>query len=214
MRDYPFELVGGHPALDFLNTIPDWHARERVDRLGEFGDVVAFAAAAGVIGSGDTRQLRKMHSPAELRHLGELRERLARIFRGISERAGPAPADLNLLALDAARAASLARLRSSDGRIVRRIAIGDAGAEIIRWRIVDASVELLTSEQLAHVKSCPSCGWFFLDTTKNKSRRWCSMTMCGSASKARRYYRRKRRRAGGRSHPTPDGDPPNGSRAS
>ncbi len=144
---------------------------------------MAFATAAGVIGSAETRQLQRIHNPAELRHVRELRERLARIFKGIIDGAGPAAADLDWLAHDAARAALFARLRSFDGLIARRIAVGDAGAEIIRWRIVDTAVELLTSEQLAHVKSCPSCGWFFLDTTKNRSRRWCSMTMCGSAIK-------------------------------
>jgi CGNR zinc finger len=33
---------------------------------------------------------------------------------------------------------------------------------------------------------------------KNRSRRWCSVTMCGSAIKARRYYRKKRRQLGAR----------------
>ncbi|MFD0480100.1 CGNR zinc finger domain-containing protein [Nonomuraea thailandensis] len=38
---------------------------------------------------------------------------------------------------------------------------------------------------------CPSCGWLFLDTTRNGSRRWCSMAMCGSQVKSRRYYAAK-----------------------
>ncbi|MGH7701051.1 MAG: CGNR zinc finger domain-containing protein [Gemmatimonadales bacterium] len=42
------------------------------------------------------------------------------------------------------------------------------------------------------MKSCPSCGWFFLDASKNRSRRWCSMATCGSSAKARRYYRRRK----------------------
>ncbi|HEY7407555.1 MAG TPA: CGNR zinc finger domain-containing protein [Gemmatimonadaceae bacterium] len=46
----------------------------------------------------------------------------------------------------------------------------------------------LPSDRVARVGACPSCGWFFLDTTKNRSRRWRSMAMCGSAAKARAYY--------------------------
>ena len=59
-------------------------------------------------------------------------------------------------------------------------------------RLVESAVELLTSERIARVKSCPSCGWFFLDVTKNGSRRWCSMDMCGSSAKSRAYYWRNR----------------------
>ncbi len=37
-----------------------------------------------------------------------------------------------------------------------------------------------------------SCGWLFLDTTKNRSRRWCSMAYCGNRVKALRFYHNKK----------------------
>jgi predicted RNA-binding Zn ribbon-like protein len=40
------------------------------------------------------------------------------------------------------------------------------------------------------------CGWLFLDETKNRSRRWCEMSVCGNRAKARRHYDRNRRAAG------------------
>ena len=194
MRQYPYELVGGHPALDFLNTIHDWKAQERLDRLADFADVLAFAGAASVLRPAEARRLEgQAGDAAELRQLRELRERLVRVFQALLSSATPDPADLDRLAADAARAAASARLRHSRGGMVRAIELHDAGAAVVRWRIVDAAVALLTSEKLVDVKSCPSCGWFFVDTTKNRSRRWCSMSTCGSAVKARRYYRRRRR---------------------
>nr|WP_272885753.1 CGNR zinc finger domain-containing protein [Fictibacillus marinisediminis] len=36
-----------------------------------------------------------------------------------------------------------------------------------------------------------TCGWIFIDTTRNRSRRWCSMDDCGNPEKARRHYKRK-----------------------
>ncbi|MEW6230587.1 MAG: CGNR zinc finger domain-containing protein [Bacillota bacterium] len=33
---------------------------------------------------------------------------------------------------------------------------------------------------------------WFLDTTRNHSRRWCSMRDCGNRVKVRRFYNRKR----------------------
>ena len=58
-----------------------------------------------------------------------------------------------------------------------------------------AAVALLVSDAMLRVKSCPTCGWFFLDVSKNRSRRWCSMDTCGAVAKARRYYRRLKERA-------------------
>jgi predicted RNA-binding Zn ribbon-like protein len=78
------------------------------------------------------------------------------------------------------------------GQVVRRIDADRAGATTLRLRIVESGVALLTSPDLERVKACPGCGWFFLDETRNGSRRWCSMSMCGSLAKARRYYHRKR----------------------
>ena len=198
MRSYPYELVGGHPALDFLNTIQNWRVPEHVDRLTGFPDVVGFAVASGVLRPSEARRL-EGHSGtmAELRQLRELRARLARVFQAVISSSAPDAADLDRLAQDAARAAAVARLRSSHGAIKRTIELDDAGATVVRWRVVDAAAGLLTSDKVKEVKSCPSCGWFFLDTSKNSSRRWCSMRMCGSAVKARRYYYRVRSAAAG-----------------
>ena len=34
------------------------------------------------------------------------------------------------------------------------------------------------------------CGWVFFDRSKNRSARWCAMSVCGNREKARAYYRR------------------------
>jgi predicted RNA-binding Zn ribbon-like protein len=51
---------------------------------------------------------------------------------------------------------------------------------------------LLTSGDVRCVRQCgdAQCGWLFLDTSRNRSRRWCSMSSCGNRNKARRHYRR------------------------
>jgi len=63
------------------------------------------------------------------------------------------------------------------------------------WPIVRSAAELLTSGDLRKVRQCAreGCDWLFVDASKNHSRRWCSMNMCGSRVKARRYYQRKAR---------------------
>lgn len=40
------------------------------------------------------------------------------------------------------------------------------------------------------LKICSNCGWLFLDRSRNKSRAWCDMAVCGNRAKASRHYHR------------------------
>ncbi len=65
--------------------------------------------------------------------------------------------------------------------------------ERILWPIVESAAELLTSPDLKKVRECEAsdCYWLFLDNSRNRSRRWCTMSACGNREKARRHYRRQ-----------------------
>ncbi|MEV8022388.1 CGNR zinc finger domain-containing protein [Streptomyces sp. NPDC086554] len=54
--------------------------------------------------------------------------------------------------------------------------------------------ELVTTGDAARLKRCAehSCGWAFWDVSKNRSRRWCSMKVCGNRNKTRSYASRQR----------------------
>ncbi len=198
MASHTFELVGGNPVLDFLNTIHDWTTAESDDYLAELDDALRFGEAAGLLTRADARSPAARESRTELRRLRDLRARLERIFRAVIESRDPSAADLDLLATDAAAAARSACLSSDRGRVVRRIPTDRALSATLRWRLVEAAVALLTAppDVLRRVKACPSCGWFFRDETKSNTRRWCSMATCGSIAKSRRYYKRRRRAPG------------------
>jgi len=60
----------------------------------------------------------------------------------------------------------------------------------IVWR----AVELLETGPVDRVKECASddCRWLFLDTSKNRSRQWCSMETCGNVAKVRRFRERSK----------------------
>jgi predicted RNA-binding Zn ribbon-like protein len=190
VSDHRFVLVGGDPALDFLDTIHDWTAAEPRDHLADFSDALRFGEAAGLLARAEARRLAAEAGagPGELRRLRDLRARLERIFRAAVGGRAPDAADLEALARETAEAARGARLRATRGGFERTIDVGATGAATLRGRIAEAAVALLTSPRLERVKSCPSCGWYFLDTSRNGSRRWCSMAMCGDAAKARSYY--------------------------
>lgn len=58
------------------------------------------------------------------------------------------------------------------------------------WKIAHSAATLLASDDATRIKTCERCSWFFLDTSRNRSRRWCSMEICGNRTKAARHYRK------------------------
>jgi predicted RNA-binding Zn ribbon-like protein len=202
IKQHQFKLTGGHPALDFINTVQDWTVPEPLDYLTRFADAIRFGETAGVLTQADVLHLRRRTPQIELRRLRELRTLLKRIFQKRLLGETPSSTDLGELSTDLAEAARATRLvaatqvqRSSQVPMRREITVEKAGDALLRLRIVEAAGALLVSDAVLRVKSCPTCGWFFLDVSKNRSRRWCSMDTCGSVAKARRYYRRLKDRA-------------------
>lgn len=181
--------------LDFVNTVHSWTVDEPEDRLRTFREAVAFGQAAGMLTGAEARRLARRESASELAELRDLRGRLERVFRALIVGDAPPPADLDALARDGAEAARSVRLHPRAGSIRRDVDADLAGPATLRWRVVEAALALLATVDLARLKSCPECGWLFLDISKNRSRRWCSMEMCGAAAKARAYYHRKRKRS-------------------
>jgi predicted RNA-binding Zn ribbon-like protein len=62
------------------------------------------------------------------------------------------------------------------------------------WPVIQSALDLLTSGDLDWVGECADdrgCGYLYLDTSRNRSRRWCSMESCGNRAKAMRYYGRQ-----------------------
>lgn len=57
-----------------------------------------------------------------------------------------------------------------------------------------SAISLLSGDRLKRLRLCQTCGWLFLDRSRNGSRRWCDMAVCGNRQKARRHHLRKRTR--------------------
>lgn len=55
-----------------------------------------------------------------------------------------------------------------------------------------SALRLLGEPAAERMKICGNCGWLFLDRSKNRSRFWCDMAVCGNRAKASRHYHRKK----------------------
>ncbi len=132
---------------------------------------------------------------AALRLAIRLREALYRIFSAVAAGHGPGDPDLRTLNTMAGEALSRQWIVHHHRQFVWEWR--QAGSDLRRplWPVVRSAVELLTSDQRRGVRECAAltCSLLFMDHSRNQSRRWCDMTVCGNRAKARRFYRRVRR---------------------
>ncbi len=209
-------LAGGHPVLDFVNTLDDWTQPDALDYFETFADAVRFAEVVGIVSpreagalasasvaearqtSGRPEAGGSRRASAELTALRRLRTSLERIFKASIEGKPTPTADVAVVRrnfIEAARGTEF--VAAAGAPLAHRIGVEANGAAALRLRVVDSAMALLQSEAIHQVKVCPSCGWYFLDVSKNQSRVWCSMESCGARAKARRYYHRTKRRSSG-----------------
>ena len=185
------KLAGGAAALDFANTalVPEVGV---VDELGHF---LAWSRHAGVpLGAADgtTADGRSTGGGggALLARAATVRSALLEVATAHADGEPPSPAHLAVLA-DAYRWALEQAEPELDqesrwtwswqGRPMEVEALA---------RLAVEAVDVL-SRPLDRLKACGSCRFVFLDTSKNNSRRWCSMDDCGTKEKMRRYVEKR-----------------------
>jgi len=175
------ELVGNALCLDFVNTVNARPVAQR-DWLGTADEARTWAAAVGYAVTG-------VIPDTELQAARWLREVVYRVFRPLAHDEPPPQAELDHL-IDM-YAGALGQAELQPGAQAFRLAWPHRDAlDSLCAEVAASAVELLTHGPLQRIGECPTCGWLFLDTSKNGRRRWCSMATCGSRDKARRYYAR------------------------
>ncbi|HEX9999179.1 MAG TPA: ABATE domain-containing protein [Actinoplanes sp.] len=206
------ELVrnGGMLCLDYINTVEPRTGPVAREWLTGYPDLVAWSRHGGHFGEAAAGTLlRAAASRPEAAEVAfqtaiDLREGLFRLFAAIAGNTAPTDTDLEVLrrafaaATQHGRLAPYARGFAWNWDAVSAGASGGASADSLDrpwWPVAASAVELLTQGPLDRIKQCPTdegCSWLFLDATKNRSRRWCSMGDCGSEIKARRQTDRRR----------------------
>ena len=199
-----FEFVGGDLCLDFTNTMGGKRGVAPREYLNSYADFVSWCRQAGLLDSSKAQALarsaarRSQDSAAALRRAIALRETIYRIFGALALDEPPQASDLDQL--NAHLSSSLGRLRVVPSRkgFTWSWAEKDESLDQPLGPLARSAADLLTSPHLLkRVRQCEgdACGWLFVDSTKNHSRRWCVMSDCGNVAKVRRF-RLKKRRAG------------------
>ena len=194
-----FQLVAGHLALDFANTLDYRYDPDRlIDLLPSYERFLAFCRQSGVITAAQMRRLLDgltgFDSQRVLKEVIELREAL--YFLILSAVHGRSPDESHLRALNRflSEARTVDEVVWHKRRFVRSFRDVTERPDGPLRQIVDAAVDLITSSDLYNIGECSekTCRWLFLDRSRNHSRRWCDMQLCGNRSKARRFYARTR----------------------
>jgi predicted RNA-binding Zn ribbon-like protein len=197
-----FQLIAAHPILDFINTL-DWRFRESgpEELLETYPDLIHFTEQSNLLTHVQAQTLlrtaTKRKAAKVLDASGELREALAITAYSIVDNRTPAATQLKTLERHVQSARLHQRLQWQDSRPQWSLAEADDAPELPLWLLALSASDLLSSETISTMRACdnPECRWLFLDTSKNHTKRWCDMKLCGNRMKARRFKARE--------HPTP-----------
>ena len=180
---------GGALALDVANTIVlRADPARRIDRFADAAEIVRFAAAAGTFRADEIGGCTLIFDKPENSRAGiiELRETIDALFRA---EAGEGSSEIRLL--PPLLKACAAALEGQDGRV----GVGSGfprGRMKLAAAVALSALSLLDPARRSRIRICANCDWLFVDASRNGSRRWCDMTVCGNRQKARRHSQRQR----------------------
>lgn len=200
-------LVGGRLCLDFVNTVGGRvsdpargkKTAEAVvilrERLNDYLDLLAWSGHAGLLGEAEAQALvregkrREQEAAQVLARALALREALYRICKAVIDQRSPQAADLALLNQELGEARRHERLVAVADGFDWECNGGTSDLDRMLWPVARSAAELLTAGDLTRLHACGSeeCGWLFEDTSRNRSRQWCTMTDCGNIAKVRRF---------------------------
>jgi predicted RNA-binding Zn ribbon-like protein len=189
----PFDWSGGHPALDFVNTLDERPFQERIENLAEYSDLVRFAELAGLVAPGQARQLRQraVADHARIaRRARELREQLYATLTALHRRKAIPRSSLRALTAAIGEAHGARELAVSRGPgIARHDWRSPLAAETPLHACAIAIEDLLTGADRARIRKCGAgdCEVYFIDRSKGRRRHWCNMKNCGNREKQRRW---------------------------
>lgn len=192
-RANPFDWSGGHPALDFVNTLDERPSGAPVENLSTYGDLVRFAGLAGIIEPSVSGRLQSPKEPAGTRiakRARALREHLHAVL-AVAHVGRPAPKiSLDAIASEVRRAhAARALVATKASRAFRHGWLSPSAPEVPLHACALAVESLLVAADHSRIRKCGAsdCAVYFIDTSKAHRRQWCSMKNCGNRAKQRRW---------------------------
>jgi predicted RNA-binding Zn ribbon-like protein len=193
----PAESVDADRVLSFVNTLSSRPTAAPVERLVSYAALVEWAREQHLLAGAAADRLlveagrHPQQAAAVLARAKAFREALNGLAAAMGSGRQPAAAVLETISAGLAAAYANGRLVPHEGTL-QWVASSEDALERIVWEIGRAAGRLVLSPRLGRIRACAAddCGWWFVDDTKNHSRRWCDMKICGNREKARRFRNR------------------------
>jgi predicted RNA-binding Zn ribbon-like protein len=187
---------GGRLCLALVNSVYWRRGPSPEDRLDSYPNLLALADGAGwipdVAALGHAAAERPDEAARVLSRAVDLREQLLAVFA--AHAAGTTPPDSAFATVQKLASRGLAALRLAPIDHGYQLVWPETRLDLPLLQAAVSATLLLSGPELPRVKQCPgpSCGWVFLDTTRNQSRRWCDSRECGNRNRAHAHYERSR----------------------
>jgi predicted RNA-binding Zn ribbon-like protein len=190
----PAIFIADSTGLDFLNSVATPDDTE-IDWIGNGEGLLAWLEQAHLVPADVLNAMRKQAKPGELDRVAAQARKLREWFRTFIREHRGKP----LKALELGQLEPLNRLLSRDEGFGQLVAHKNGRTTAFefqrarRWRspeslllpIGEALARLLAEGDLTDVKACEgrACTLMFADRTRSRTRRWCSMEICGNRAK-------------------------------
>ena len=186
-------------SMDFANTTPYHHTLDE-DHLRTYADLLAWSVEVSLLEAEAAERLyaQSLEQPGDaatvLARAIALREATYRLLANTYHEEPLDTAALDTVNKEIVAAVPVLRLVPSESGVRWAWVYPRDQLDQMLGPVVWSLVELLDSPDARRVRVCEGhdCDWLFFDTSRNHSRRWCSMETCGNRAKARRHYARSK----------------------
>jgi predicted RNA-binding Zn ribbon-like protein len=194
-------IDGGILCLNFINTVSDRTIEDPFEYFSSYPLVLEWSEKLELLSATQAKHLHTLarkhvveSAKSWIRTL-EVREMLLRNFRKVIHNETPDPKDLQLFNRWLSRSLNKLSMEFHGDTAVQSWNIPADDFDQHIYMVMHSAFDLLTSTNKNRIKACGPCGWLFLDGSKNNSRKWCNMEICGSHVKSRAYYQRNKARS-------------------
>jgi predicted RNA-binding Zn ribbon-like protein len=201
MPTSPPIFIADAPALDFLNSIAT-PVDVPVEWLNDGEGLLRWLEEARLVPRAVIGEMRTRFAPAELDQVAAQARALREWFRDfVQAHRGRPLAPETFQALEPLnrlleRDQSFTKIVRQPGNEERRFELAAtrrwATPETLLLPIAEALARFVCSEDFTYLRACegPACTLFFVDHTRGRARRWCSMALCGNRAKQAAHRRR------------------------
>lgn len=178
-------FIGGHAALDFVNTVRDTGKARDETLLTRPDDLATWLAVSGMQRLPDTTDIRR----EDIAMLTAFREVAYRTLVSLNT-GRPQNAD-DMQALETYLKTAVARAQFNAQRAPTTWQVVPGSEHAVLDSFVLLVDDLLRLPGFVRLRQCERCTWFFLNAGRGRGRRWCSMATCGNRHKVEAHRARQ-----------------------